>query len=392
MHSFPSISHVLKIFLFSLLILWQAFPCPRATAAEADDLPSITASSAILIEASTGRVIYEKDADARRYPASMTKMMTCLLAQRTLGRHQDILISPRAAQTEDATLEESAGDVFPADELIRGMMLVSDNGAAVALAEASAGSVAAFVAQMNEEAQALGMHDTHFANPNGLTDPQHYSTARDMAVLARFAMQQEAFREIVATAQAPVHWALPRGKVRVEKNTNELLGHYAGMTGIKTGWTSAAGGCLAASARRGGLELIAIVMHAESPEARFQDARKLLDYGFAQTKLKRGLSKDRLQKSVWVRGGRQATVAVHPVSDVNYPLIGGEDAKRYTVTYDLPKIVDAPLKEGAVVGRLVLNYDGQPVGAVDLTAEKIDAGFSFGSLFVHAFGWLLPRL
>ena len=194
MHSFPSISHVLKIFLFSLLILWQAFPCPRATAAEADDLPSITASSAILIEASTGRVIYEKDADARRYPASMTKMMTCLLAQRTLGRHQDILISPRAAQTEDATLEESAGDVFPADELIRGMMLVSDNGAAVALAEASAGSVAAFVAQMNEEAQALGMHDTHFANPNGLTDPQHYSTARDMAVLARFAMQQEAFR------------------------------------------------------------------------------------------------------------------------------------------------------------------------------------------------------
>ena len=392
MHSFPSISHVLKIFLFSLLILWQAFPCPRAAAAEADDLPSITASSAILIEASTGRVIYEKDADARRYPASMTKMMTCLLAQQTLGRHQDILISPRAAQTEDATLEESAGDVFPADELIRGMMLVSDNGAAVALAEASAGSVAAFVAQMNEEAQTLGMHDTHFANPNGLTDPQHYSTARDMAVLARFAMQQEAFREIVATGQAPVHWALPRGKVRVEKNTNELLGHYAGMTGIKTGWTSAAGGCLAASARRGGLELIAIVMHAESPEARFQDARKLLDYGFAQTKLKRGLSKDRLRKSVWVRGGRQATVAVHPVSDVNYPLIGGEDAKRYTVTYDLPKIVDAPLKEGAVVGRLVLNYDGQPVGAVDLTAEKIDAGFSFGSLFVHAFGWLLPRL
>ena len=386
------ILHILRVLTACLFFLGQAFPCLPAAAAEIDDAPTISASAAIVIEASTGRVIYEKNADERHYPASMTKMMTCLLALATLGRHQDIVISPRAAQTEDATLEETAGDVFSADELIRGMMLVSDNGAAVALAEASAGSVDSFVGQMNDMAARLGMDDTHFANPNGLTHPAHYSTARDMAKLARYAMEQRAFRDIVDTAEAPVRWAVPRGKVRMVKNTNELLGHYDGMTGIKTGWTSAAGGCLAASAKRNGLELIAIVMQSESPEARFQDARKLLDYGFAQTKLKRGLSKDRLQKSVWVRGGRQATVAVHPVSDVNYPLIGGEDAKHYTVTYDLPKIVDAPLKEGAVVGRLVLNYDDQPVGAVDLTAEKIDAGFSFGSLFVHAFGWLLPRL
>ena len=104
-----------------------------------------------------------------------------------------------------------------------------------------------------------------------------------------------------------MRWTLPAGKVRMVENTNELLGHYDGMNGIKTGWTSAAGGCLAASAQRGGLELIAIVMQAESPEARFTDARKLLDYGFAQTKLRRGISRDRLKKSVWVRGGKQAT-------------------------------------------------------------------------------------
>ena len=206
------------------------------------------------------------------------------------------------------------------------------------------------------------------------------------------AMTERAFRDIVDTAKAPVRWTLPAGKVRMVENTNELLGRYDGMNGIKTGWTSAAGGCLAASAQQGGLELIAIVMQAESPEARFTDARKLLDYGFAQTKLRRGISRDRLKKSVWVRGGKQATVAVHPVEDVNYPLIGGEEASHYTITYDLPKIIAAPTKEGQIVGRLLLNYDGQPVGSVDLAAEKVDAGMSAGSLLVRVFGWLLPTL
>lgn len=386
------ILHILRVLTACLFFLGQAFPCLPAAAAEIDDAPMISASAAIVVETSTGRVIYEKNADERHYPASMTKMMTCLLALATLGRHQDVVISPRAAQTEDATLEEAAGDVFSADELIRGMMLVSDNGAAVALAEASAGSVDHFVAQMNDEAARLGMTDTHFANPNGLTHPDHYSTARDMAKLARHAMTERAFRDIVDTAKAPVRWTLPAGKVRMVENTNELLGRYDGMNGIKTGWTSAAGGCLAASAQRGGLELIAIVMQAESPEARFTDARKLLDYGFAQTKLRRGISRDRLKKSVWVRGGKQATVAVHPVEDVNYPLIGGEEASHYTITYDLPKIIAAPTKEGQSVGRLLLNYDGQPVGSVDLAAEKVDAGMSAGSLLVRIFGWLLPTL
>ena len=386
------ILYILRIITACLFFLGQAFPCQIADAAEIDDAPTISAASAIVVEASTGRVIYEKNADERHYPASMTKMMTCLLALDTLGRHQDVIISPRAAQTEDATLEESAGDVFSADELIRGMMLVSDNGAAVALAEACSGSVDRFVAQMNDEAARLGMTDTHFANPNGLTHPEHYSTARDMAKLARHAMTERAFRDIVDTVEAPVRWTLPKGKVRMVENTNELLGHYDGMNGIKTGWTSAAGGCLAASAKRGDLELIAIVMQSETPKARFTDARKLLDYGFSQTKLKRGISRDRLKKSIWVRGGKQATVAVHPVEDVNYPLIGGEDIRHYTVTYDLPKIIAAPIKEGQIVGKLILNYDGQPVGSVDLAAEKTDAGMSVGSLFVRAFGWLLPTL
>ena len=164
------------------------------------------------------------------------------------------------------------------------------------------------------------------------------------------------------------------------------------MTGIKTGWTADAGGCLAASAKRNGLELIVIVMKASDPKVRFADARKLLDYGFAQTKLKKGIQKDRLQKSVWVTGATQATVAVHPATDVNYPLIGDEDPKRYTVTYDLPKVLAAPVAAGTPVGKIVLRYDGKPVGTVDLLADKADPGFSVGSALVSIFGWMLPQL
>lgn len=372
------------ILFFCLLLLPNS-----AWAAEA---PAVQAQSAIVIEASTGRVIYEKDADAVRSPASMTKMMTCLLALDLLGRHQDVVISPNAYATEDCPLEFAEGDVFAADELIRGMMLVSDNGAAVALAEAAAGSVPVFVEKMNAEAKALGMADTHFVNPNGLTNPAHHSTARDMAKLARHAMTRKDFRSIVNIEKAPIRWELPKNKVKMVENSNELLGHYDGMTGIKTGWTMDAGGCLAASARRNGLELIAIVMKAPDPKIRFDDARKLLDYGFAETRLKKGIARDKLKKSVWVKGGTQASVAVHPAEDVNYPVIGDEDPKRYTITYDLPKILEAPVAQGTVVGKIVLRYDGKPIGSVDLLAEKVEKGFSVGSSLVSIFGWLLPTL
>ncbi|MCI6283915.1 D-alanyl-D-alanine carboxypeptidase family protein [Selenomonas sp.] len=375
-----------------ITVLFSVLFASLACAAAADAAPTISAQSAIVIEASTGRVIYEKDADAQRSPASMTKIMTCLLALDLLGRHQNVIISQNAYQTEDCPLEFSAGDLFTADELLRGMMLVSDNGAAVALAETASGSVAKFVDKMNDEAKALGMTDTHFANPNGLTNAAHYSTARDMAKLARHAMTRKDFRDIVSIEKAPIRWELPRNKVKMVENSNELLGHYDGMTGIKTGWTQDAGGCLAASARRNGLELIAIVMKAPDPKVRFDDARKLLDYGFAQTRLKKGISRDRLRKSVWVKGAKQATVAVHPATDVNYPIIKGEDPKRYTVTYDLPKVLEAPVAAGTPVGKIILRYDGKSVGSVDLLAEQAEQGFSLGSAFVSVFGWLLPRL
>ena len=382
-----------KLIAFFMIFLLIFIPNASVLAddTEAFDL-KLTAQSAILIEASTGRVIWEKDADVRHYPASMTKMMTGILALEKLPPKADVVISPNAAATEDCPLEIVAGECLSADNIITGMLMESDNGAAVAIAEAVDGSVSQFVQRMNERAQAIGMSNTHFVNPNGLTEANHYSTARDMAKLARFAMNNKKFREIVSTKNQVIHWEVPARQQKLAENTNKLLANYNGMNGIKTGWTEAAGGCLAASARRNGVELIAIVMQTPGPDDRFADASKLLDYGFKQVKMVKGIAKDRVSRKLWVRGGTSASVMAHPAEDINYPLINGEDPKHYTLSYEVPKVIAAPLKDGETVGRIIIKYDNKEVGSVPMISEKVEAGFSIGSWLVGVFSGLLEKI
>ncbi len=382
-----------KLIAFFMIFLLVFIPNASVLAddTEAIDL-KLTAQSAILIEASTGRVIWEKDADVRHYPASMTKMMTGILALEKLPPKADVVISPNAAATEDCPLEIVAGECLSADNIITGMLMESDNGAAVAIAEAVDGSVSQFVQRMNEKAQEIGMSNTHFVNPNGLTEANHYSTARDMAKLARFAMNNKKFREIVSTKKQVIHWEVPARQQKLAENTNKLLANYNGMNGIKTGWTKAAGGCLAASARRNGVELIAIVMQTPGPDDRFADASKLLDYGFKQVKMVKGIAKDRVSRKLWVRGGTSASVMAHPAEDINYPLINGEDPKHYTLSYDVPKVIAAPLKDGETVGRIIIKYDNKEVGSVPMISEKVEAGFSIGSWLVGVFAGLLEKI
>lgn len=382
-----------KLITFFMIFLLIFIPNASVLAddTEAFDL-KLTAQSAILIEASTGRVIWEKDADVRHYPASMTKMMTGILALEKLPPKADVVISPNAAATDDCPLEIVAGECLSADNIITGMLMESDNGAAVAIAEAVDGSVSQFVQRMNERAQVIGMSNTHFVNPNGLTEANHYSTARDMAKLARFAMNNKKFREIVSTKNQVIHWEVPARQQKLAENTNKLLANYNGMNGIKTGWTEAAGGCLAASARRNGVELIAIVMQTPGPDDRFADARKLLDYGFKQVKMVKGIAKDRVSRKLWVRGGTSASVMAHPAEDINYPLINGEDPKHYTLSYDVPKVIAAPLKDGETVGRIIIKYDNKEVGSVPMISEKVEAGFSIGSWLVGVFAGLLEKI
>ena len=243
--------------------------------------PSVLAESAILINARTGGVIFEKNADVRRAPASLTKMMTCILCLESKGLNAEFKVTQAAAATEDSYLEMKGGERLLSGELMREMMMESDNGAAVVVAQNVSGSILKFADSMNEKAKELGCKKTHFSNPHGLTAKWHYSTARDMAKIAVYCMKNKDFRNLVNHRKSVIHWHSPSSRTYKSETTNELLGKYDGANGIKTGWTNAAKGCVAASAKRGDVELIAIVMKSKDHGTRFADAKKLLDYGFS---------------------------------------------------------------------------------------------------------------
>ena len=267
----------LHLFRYFLLVAIFVF----AHSAQVLAAPSVLAESAILINARTGAVIFEKNADVRRAPASLTKMMTCILCLEAKGLNAEFKVTQAAAATEYSYLEMKGGERLLSGELMREMMMESDNGAAVVVAQNVSGSVLKFADRMNEKAKELGCRKTHFSNPHGLTAKWHYTTARDLAKIAAYCMKNPDFRNLVNHQKSVIHWASPSGRTYNSETTNELLGSYEGANGIKTGWTDAAKGCVVASAKRGDVDLIAVVMKSKDHDTRFADARKLLDYGFS---------------------------------------------------------------------------------------------------------------
>ena len=362
----------------------------------APEPPEITADSAILVEASTGRVLYEKNADQVRQPASLTKMMTGILGWENLSPSDEIEVSQNAAYTEYSSLRLEPGDRTNALDLLAGTIIVSDNAGAVAVAEKVAGNTYAFAQMMNAKAAEIGCENTHFANPHGLPDSNNVSTARDLSKIAMYGMRMKQFRETVGTKKRMLYWNYPADKSEPCENTNELLYpptetkdfitvYYdpAEITGIKTGYTQVAGGCLAASSRRGDVELIVVVLHSSGMYTRFNDAAKLLNYGFDQVKNFRQVKSTRMTRTAFVRGGERATVHLSATRDLVFPLIEGEDPKKLSVSYDLPKFIDAGIAKGQVVGKAVLKYEGKPVAEVPMVAsESVAEGFSITSFIV----------
>lgn len=263
-----------KSILLALSITITCFPAYAA-------VPDITADAAVIMDAAGGRILYEKNGTKKEYPASMTKIMTCILSLEKGNPYRTVSVSSNAADVESTALH--GGEWLSLGDLQNQMMMISDNGAATAIAENTAGSLPAFADMMNEKAKEIGMTGTHFVNANGMPDENHYSTAEDMARLARYAMENKTFRRIVSTKRKQIRYIRP-AEIFTFENSNELLYTYPGATGIKTGWTRAAGGCLAASAIRDNHELIVIVMHSRDTDSRFAEAAELLDYGFAMIK------------------------------------------------------------------------------------------------------------
>jgi D-alanyl-D-alanine carboxypeptidase len=239
--------------------------------------PLLTARAAIVVDAGTGRVLWALRPHLRRHIASTTKIMTAVVALPRLAPG-DVVTVPRAVLRVPLVKEGLRPEErVRAWKLFYGLLLYSGNDDALALAVASAGTRANFVALMNQEARRLGLHDSHFAGPSGVVDRDNYSSAWDLAALTRVALRDPRFRAIVRTRSIRVAWAPPTF-AKEYVNKNRLLGNYAGADGVKTGWTTLAGHCLVASAHRGRTRLIAVVLRAADP---YRDARRLLDYGFA---------------------------------------------------------------------------------------------------------------
>jgi len=326
--------------------------------------PAVTAEAAILINAGTGQVLYEKNSDQQMYPASTTKILTAILALE-LGNPDDwVTASENARVTEGTSLYLEVGEREKLGDLLFALLLRSANDAAVAIAEHIAGSVENFAGLMNTKADEIGATGSHFVNPHGLTDPGHYSTARDLARIAAYAMRNQAFRDIVATKRATMPWPGEEWD-RTLDNLNELLGTYAGATGIKTGYTQAAGQCLVASAARDGTELIAVVLEATGDNV-WADATGLLDYGFTAfvtspaVEAGEAVTELKLPLAGSTRLLAAASLPISRSSD-REPVINRE----VTVTRGT-----APVQAGEVVGQLRVTVDGSPVGTVDLVAES----------------------
>lgn len=237
---------------------------------------AISADAAIVVDQTNGKVLFEKNADRMEYPASMTKMMTCVLAIESGKLDSIVTITPTASAASDTYL--TAGDRIKLSNLLYMLMLQSNNGSAVAIAEFLSTPHENFIARMNRKAQQLGMIHTHFVTPNGMHDPSHYSTARDISKLALYCMRNIQFREFVKEEQLRVKYKYPAGKNIHCHNENKLLSLYDGVNGIKTGYTDIALGCLASSYERNGLRLVVVVMHSRRGQLRFYDSMKLLDW------------------------------------------------------------------------------------------------------------------
>jgi D-alanyl-D-alanine carboxypeptidase (penicillin-binding protein 5/6) len=239
----------------------------------------ISAPAAILVNANTGAVLWAKRPHLRRPIASTTKIMTGVLALEHLRLTKVIRVNPLVTRVALNREGLRANDRVAVWKLMYGLLLFSGNDDALALAIATSGSRGAFLQLMNEKARELGLHDTHYTSPSGVVDRGNYSSAYDLAALARYAMAIPRFRAITRTHIAHVKWAKPTyAKTYVNKNL--LIGTYRGADGVKTGWTTIAGHCLVASAKRGGTTLIAVVLHSPDP---YGDARRLLNFGFAKS-------------------------------------------------------------------------------------------------------------
>lgn len=348
----------------------------------------LAAESAVLIDAKTGQILYEKEKDKKQFPASTTKVMTALLTLENTNLDDVVTISHNAEYTEGSRIYLFEGEKLTVEQLLYAMMLASANDAAIALAEHVGGSIEGFADMMNKRAEELGAKNTHFETPNGLPNDAHVTSAYDLALIAQEAMKNETFRKIVSTTQYDIPPTDKQPEVRHVNNTNKLLAStskvyvdgvrreckYDGILGIKTGYTKAAQSCLVAGAERNGLEMIGVILKS-TPESQFPDMIKLLDYGFNNYEsVKLHSAGDEVGDIPVAMGAKDSVRAVVDEDIyVSAKKDGSEKADPSEFTYKLDvKEMQAPFEGGEPAGTVTVYQGDTALGTYDVfTADAV---------------------
>ncbi len=348
----------------------------------------LNAKSAILMEESTGNILYESNPDERLPIASVTKVMTMLLIMEAvdsgkISLDDMVTVSENAMSYGGSTMFLETGEQLTVNDMLKGIAVASANDGCVAMAEHLAGSESAFVDMMNEKAKKLGMENTHFMNTNGLDEDDHYSSARDVAIMSRELMKHETIFNYTSI------WmdTLRGGKFQLA-NTNKLIRFYDGANGLKTGSTSKALCCLSAAAKRNDMQLIAVVLGAPTSAERFASAKSLLDYGFANYAVNTQITAgDEVQKIAVEKGVDEEVGVVAGDSCSTLVKKGQED--NITKEIKIDETITAPIEAGQKIGTMTISRDGEVIADIDLNAssavEKKGIGLIIKDFFATIF-------
>ncbi len=349
----------------SLMTLSGLSPCIYAK--KNDDqasVPSVSAEAAVLMEAVSGDVIFEKNSDKRLPMASTTKIMTALVAiEKQSGLDYDVKVASDAAGVEGSSIYLKAGETITMESLLYALLLESANDAAAAIAYEISGGIEPFAELMNETAERIGLQNTHFMNPHGLDDEQHYTTAHDLAKLTSYALKNEKFREIVSTYKKTIPLGDGDG-TRLLLNHNKMLRIYDNAIGVKTGFTKKSGRCLVSAAERDGVTMVAVTLKAPDD---WNDHEKMLDYGFSKYSLNKIASPGQFYTHINCIGGDKSTVRCSNRDELAIPLPIGT---RVTSRIEAERYFPAPINSGDALARVIFSVDGEEIASAPLYSEE----------------------
>lgn len=373
-----------------------SFQVPVISAQTKDSQLDITSTSAVLIEGSTGAVIYDKNKDEKLKPASITKIMTLLLIFEALDSGKikltdEVSVSEYAASMGGSQVYLEPYEVQSVEVMIKCISISSANDASVAMAEFIAGSEEEFVARMNARAKELGMNNTNFVNSCGLDEDNHYSSAYDIALMSKelITKHREITKYSTVWMDTIVHTTKKGQSEFGLTNTNKLIKSYNGITGLKTGSTGLAKYCLSATANRNGMDLIAVILAAPDTKTRFREAGKLLDYGYANTSIYRDANEDMVITPIPVKKGVEDTITYRAKNEFSYLCLKDVNPANISKEITIAESVTAPIQESDKVGEITYSLNGKKIGTVDIVAvETVNkAGFKdyFGKVLKNYF-------